>query len=132
MIRTLVDTSAYSAHLRNHPRVTQALREADEVYVSVVVLGELRAGFLRGSRAGANEDQLSGFLASPRVGVLPIDEETSRRYAVIHEYLRGRGTPVSPNDVWIAATAFQHGLHVLTTDSDFRQIPQIFVDDIEP
>jgi len=132
MIRLLVDTSAYSAYLRDHPQVKQAVDEADELYASVVVLGELRAGFRSGSRVRRNEELLAVFLAGPRVQVLPIDEETSIRYAVIHQDLRRRGTLVSPNDLWIAATAFQHGLRILTTDRDFLQIPQVLVDYIEP
>ncbi len=61
-----------------------------------------------------------------------MDEETSSRYAVIRHDLRRRGTPVSVNDVWIAASASQHGLRILTTDDDFRRIPQVIVDYIEP
>ena len=131
MRRTLLDTSAYSAHMRGHDGIKQALQLAGDVFVSVVVLGELRAGFLNGSKARENEAMLQEFLAEPRVTTLDIDEETSARYAIIHADLRKRGTPVSVNDVWIAASAFQHGLRVLTTDGDFRHIPQVVVDYVD-
>jgi tRNA(fMet)-specific endonuclease VapC len=132
VIRILIDTSAYSAHLRGHPGIAGALRLADEVHLSVVVLGELRAGFLTGSRPRQNEALLAEFLSRPRVRIDVLDEETSRRYAEIYAYLRRRGTPVSPNDLWIAAGAAQHGLRVLTTDPDFRSVPQVAVDYFEP
>ncbi len=132
MTRTLLDTSAYSALWRDHPGVKQALREADEVFMSVIVLGELQAGFLEGSRPRQNERALREFLAEPRVQVLGVDEETALRYALIREDLRRRGKPVSVNDIWIAATAFQHGLRLLTADSDFRLIPQVVVDFFDP
>lgn len=132
MTDTLLDTSAYSALMRGHPLVRQSLREVGGVYMSVVVLGELRAGFRKGSRPGANEDRLRRFLAEPRVHVLPVDEETSVRYAVIRHDLERRGKALSLNDIWIAATAFQHGLRVLTTDGDFREIQQVLVDHVEP
>lgn len=32
---------------------------------------------------------------------------------------------VPSNDLWIAATAMQHGLRVVTTDRHFDRIPQI-------
>ncbi len=128
MSRVLADTSAYSAFLRGHPGIAEALRVADEIRVTPVVLGELRAGHLGGSRRRENEEKLRFFLASPRVGVLPIDEETAERYAVIVSSLRPAGTMVSTNDAWIAASAMQHGLTVLTTDADFLRIPQILVD----
>ncbi len=128
MSRILADTSAYSAFLRGQPGVGEALRLADEIRVNPIVLGELRAGHLGGSRRRENEEQLRFFLSSPRVGVLPIDEETAERYAVIVSSLRTAGTMISTNDAWIAASAMQHGLTVLTTDADFLRIPQILVD----
>lgn len=131
MRRVLLDTSAYSALVRGHAGVQQALGEADEVALSVVVLGELRAGFLGGGRAASNEKVLRRFLEEPRVQVLDVDEETASRYAVIRDDLRRRGTPVPVNDVWIAATASQHGLRVLTTDRDFQQIPQVVAEVFE-
>lgn len=112
--------------------MAQALREAGEVWLSVVVLGELRAGFRKGGTLQKNERLLREFLSSPRVTVLGVDEETSERYAIIHDDLRRRGKPVSVNHVWIAASAFQQGLRVLTTDSDFLKITQIVVDYFEP
>jgi tRNA(fMet)-specific endonuclease VapC len=130
--RTLIDTSAYSALMRGQPAARDALREADQVLMSVVVLGELRAGFRKGSRPGRYEGILREFLDEPRVQVVGTDEETSVRYAIIHDYLRRRGTPVSVNDVWIAAAASQHGARVLTADGDFRRIAQVVVDYIGP
>lgn len=59
--------------------------------------------------------------------MLVLDEETSERYAVIQVALKKAGTPVGINDVWIAASAMQHGLPVLTSDRDFHKIPQIIV-----
>jgi predicted nucleic acid-binding protein len=48
MTAILLDTSAYLAFLSGHPDVKRALQEADAVYVNPIVLGELRAGFLKG------------------------------------------------------------------------------------
>ena len=61
-----------------------------------------------------------------------MDDETAHRYAVIHDYLRRQGTPVSPNDLWIAASAAQHGLTVVTLNGDFDRIPQVLVRRLGP
>jgi predicted nucleic acid-binding protein len=71
---------------------------------------------------------LREFLESPRVQVVDINEETSERYAVIINYLWEQGTPVPTNDLWIAATAMQHGLKLLTTDGHYRNVPHIIVE----
>ncbi|MFN8093173.1 MAG: type II toxin-antitoxin system VapC family toxin [Vicinamibacteria bacterium] len=127
MSRLLLDTSAYAAFFRGHPTAVAAVREASELALSPIVLGELRSGFLKGSRRARNERELAEFLASPRCTVPPIDEDTAERYAAIHGYLRRQGTPVSPNDLWIAASAAQHGLTVVTRNGDFDRIPHVLV-----
>ncbi len=127
-IKVMLDTSAYSAYLRGHEEVKQALREADEIYLNPVVLGELYAGFLNGEREKKNRGILRAFLDSPRVQVAIIDEETAERYAAIIGYLWQKGTPIPTNDLWIAATAMQYGLKLITTDGHYRSVPQIIVE----
>ena len=127
-MRLLPDTSAYSAAARDHSPIKEALRLADEIHVSPIVLGELKSGFRGGSRRQQNETHLQMFLDSPRISFLRIDEETAERYAEILSGLRVAGTPLPTNDIWIGASAMQYGLRVLTTDAHFRLIPQILVD----
>ncbi|HAS52603.1 MAG: twitching motility protein PilT [Nitrospirae bacterium GWC2_57_13] len=127
-IRVMLDTSAYSAYLRGSEEVKQAIREADEIYLNPVVLGELYAGFAHGSREKKNRERLRDFLSSPRVQVAVIDEESAERYTAIIAYLWSKGTPIPTNDLWIAATAMQYGLKLITTDSHYRNVPQIIVE----
>lgn len=128
MTRLLLDTSAYSAFMRDHPEVKRAVQEADEIYLNSVALGELLAGFMRGRHRRRNEGELKTFLASPRVKVLDMNGETAERYAVILNALWKGGTPIPTNDIWIAASAMQHGLHLLTTDAHYQNVSQIIVD----
>ena len=127
MSRALLDTSGYSAFMRGHPAVKEMIQTVDAIYVNAVVLGELRAGFLRGRLRQKNEERLRQFLASSRVSALAVDEETAERYAVILNALWNAGTPIPTNDIWIAASAMQYGLAVITTDAHFLKIPQILV-----
>jgi predicted nucleic acid-binding protein len=62
-----------------------------------------------------------------RVDTVSIDEHTSIFYAKILNDLKRAGTPIPSNDVWIAASAMQHGLVLLTADAHFQRIPQIIV-----
>jgi len=128
MSRILVDTSAYSAFLKGVEEIKLAVQRAEAIYLNPIVLGELRAGFLRGGRREKNESELRAFLSSPRVSMLGLDEETASRYAVIRNALWQAGTPIPVNDIWIAATAMQYGLRVLTTDSHYMSVQQVIVD----
>jgi predicted nucleic acid-binding protein len=127
-MRVLLDTSAYSAFMRGNSKVRDILQLADTIYFSPVVLGELKSGFLRGSKKKVNEQLLTQFLESPRVRFVPVDEDTSDRYAVIRNSLWDSGTPIPTNDIWIAATAMQHGFVVVTTDPHFQNVTQILVE----
>ena len=127
-IRILLDTSAYIAFLKGHPGIKQAIQKADEINLNPVVMGELLAGFMKGRRAAQNREILQEFMGSPRVRLMAIDEETSERYAAIFNYLREKGAPIPTNDLWIAATAMQFGLRVVTTDRHFQQVPQVMAE----
>lgn len=97
-----------------------------------MVLGELRAGFLKGTRLAENLAELEKFLDSPRVTVVPVDEETAVRYAILVDSLRRAGSPIPTNDVWIAAGAMQYGSILLTTDPHFGAVTQIVAEILTP
>lgn len=126
-MRICLDTSGYSAFKRGHDGTLALVQRAAEIVLPAVVLGELLAGFRLGRRDRSNRQELSAFMESPRVRVMPLDFDTAERYADIVLYLRERGTPIPTNDIWIAATAMQWGLRILTTDAHFSRLPQVSV-----
>ncbi|SRR5579871_2956843 len=108
--------------------VRHALESSEGIAFSPVVLGELKSGFLKGARRRQNEENLRRFLDVTDAEILRIDGDTSECYAEILDSLRRAGTPIPTNDIWIAASAMQYGLRVITSDEHFRLIPQILVD----
>jgi tRNA(fMet)-specific endonuclease VapC len=123
----LLDTSAYSAATRV-AGIKEAIEEADFIFMNAVTLGELLSGFRGGQHYEQNVIELHAFLKREEAEILSIERATAERYAFIRNYLKQTGTPVSPNDLWIAATAMQYGLKLLTTDRDFEKIPQILIE----
>jgi predicted nucleic acid-binding protein len=132
MSRLLLDTTAYSAMRRGDRRLVEPLAEASEIVLTPVVVGELIYGFVGGRLEDQNRRLLREFLESHRVRVVSVDEETAERYAAIRDYLRKKGTPIPTNDLWIAASAAQHGLKLLCLDRHFREVPQVLLEYFEP
>lgn len=128
----LLDTSAYSAALRGNSDVQAILRANDDVRMSAVIVGELRAGFARGQHVRRNETLLGSFLSKPSVTIHVVDSDTADCYVTILNGLFAAGTPIGTNDIWIAATAMQHGLRLVTTDRDFLRVAQIRADVVAP
>jgi tRNA(fMet)-specific endonuclease VapC len=93
--------------------------------VPVVVLGELRTGFLLGGHADRNEAELTRFLANPVVEVLQVDEEAAQIYAEIVVARRRVGKAIPTNDLWIAALAARAGAPVLTYDGRFAALARV-------
>ena len=98
---------------------------AERIYLPLMVLGELRAGFQAGSRTRQNERVLVRFLNSPRVRLLLPDEQTTFHYAGLFVQLRQQATPIPTNDLWIAALVIQHDLVLLTRDAHFKHLSQL-------
>ncbi len=125
MTRVCLDTSAYSNFRRGMPAVVNAVDRAEWIGVPCVVLGEIWAGFIAGSRAERNIAELDDFLAEPLVEVLAVDRDVARIYGEIVVDLRRKGRPLPTNDIWIAATAARFGASVLTFDAHFLEVDRV-------
>lgn len=125
-MRLCLDTNAYSDWTRGI-RWVDLVAAAERVYIPSIVLGELREGFLGGSKAKENKRVLREILRSPMVDRIDVDEAVSSIYAELKFYLRRQGTPIPVNDVWIAAACVERGATLLTRDRHFEHMPQVRV-----
>lgn len=124
-LRLAIDANRYVDFCRGDAVAVESVRTARQAYMPFVVLAELRAGVLLGSRADRNETFRSEFLRADRVSVLFHDEATTLLYAQVYAELRRRGTPIPINDLWIAALAIQHDLTLLTRDEHVALVPRL-------
>ncbi len=127
MKKILLDTNGYVAFKRGEKDVIHTIQKATTIGFSVVVLGELLAGFSAGSKESTNREELKAFLDSPRVVLLNVSEATSEFYAKVFSGLKQKGKPIPTNDLWIAATALEHGYALFTYDRHFKEIDGLLV-----
>lgn len=123
MRKILLDTNVYVRFLRGDEKVLSYIAQADCVYMSVFVLGELFAGFKAGGREKENKQILEKFISKSTVSVLSATPETADVFGMIKDSLRKSGNPIPVNDVWIAAHAMETGSILVTYDGHFVVIP---------
>ncbi|MCB0547532.1 MAG: type II toxin-antitoxin system VapC family toxin [Phaeodactylibacter sp.] len=123
MSKILLDTNAYSRYLLGDEAILSRLADADIIYMSIFVIGELYYGYALGTKEVENREKLSIFLNKPNVFLLDATKDTSEFFAFIKKHLKTNGTPIPLNDVWIAAHAMEMGAELITYDKHFQHVP---------
>jgi tRNA(fMet)-specific endonuclease VapC len=119
----ILDTNALSAFVDGDGAVGEALRREAQAAIPVIVLGEFRYGIAGSRHRKIYEDWLDSHLGD--FDVLPITMDTALCYARVRVAVKRIGRPIPANDAWIAATALQHGLPILSRDEHFDNVPGI-------
>ena len=121
----LLDTSVVVGYLREDPHLHQKIDQADDVYLPLVVLGELLYGAHKSMQRDKMLAQVKGFLDGC-ILILP-DQATAELYGQIKAELSIIGKAIPQNDIWIAAVAKEHDLPVATRDQHFSFVPGLTV-----
>lgn len=124
-MKFFLDTSAYSNFNRGDIKLKKWFNTNNDILISQIVIGELRAGFAAGNRQNLNEDLLQRFLDSPNVQTVTLTDKTTKLFANTYLKLRKAGTPIGTNDLWISAICIEHNVPLLTTDSDFAKVTDL-------
>jgi tRNA(fMet)-specific endonuclease VapC len=124
-MRVALDTNRLTDLFQGDADLAGFLGGCQEVWIPYVVLAEMKAGFLGGTRQIQNEALLSNLLSRETVSILYASRETTEQYARLFVQLKRAGTPVPDNDLWIAALSMEHDLALITRDRHFDKIPQL-------
>lgn len=119
----LLDTNAAIRILNRSREITLALEDYDRVHLPLVALGELEYGARKSRNRQGNFEAISMLLEE--VELIYPDRATAAAYGELHAALRAKGRPIPQNDIWIAATALQHELPLLTRDAHFRFVDHL-------
>lgn len=117
----LADTSVFVAREVGRPLRVEAL--PDRLAVSVVTIGELRAGVLAAADLATRDRRLATLTAALVLEPVAVDEDVASAWARLRVSLRDLGLRMAVNDSWIAATALALGVPVVTQDDDYVEVP---------
>jgi tRNA(fMet)-specific endonuclease VapC len=124
--RYLLDTNIVIALFANDRAVVDHIEDADEIFISSIVLGELYYGARKSGRVIENVARVYDFAQANTI--LACDGETSRWYSVVKELLLQKSVQIPENDIWIAATALRYGLILVTRDQRFQEVTNLKVE----
>jgi tRNA(fMet)-specific endonuclease VapC len=136
----LLDTNILIHLAKNpiHQLLTQIISgETQKVFVSIASIGELKSIALQ-NKWGVKKWQVINTLLN-EVIIVEINEDLADTYAEIDAFSQCRNpsytnyfftTPrnMGKNDLWIASTAALLGLKLITTDTDFNHLHQVFIE----
>lgn len=121
----VADTSVFVA--RESGRPLQADLLPDEVGISVITIGELRAGVLAASDVETRDRRLATLIQALALEPIPIDGAVAESWARLQLLLRDSHQQMPVNDSWIAATALALGVPVVTQDDYYVEVPGLAV-----
>lgn len=111
----LLDTCICIALIKEKPNVVERVREAgiDECKVSDITLAELFFGAFKSEREEHFEDviEIMNLFEQYPINAL-------RKYGEIRHYLEKQGKPIGDMDMFIAATALEEDLILVTGNTD--------------
>ncbi|MCC7449149.1 MAG: type II toxin-antitoxin system VapC family toxin [Anaerolineae bacterium] len=117
--RRVLDTVIVAAYFNKEPVIRQKLANVIG-YVSSITIGELYFGAYNSQQTAQNVANIRNFIALNTL--LGCDEVTADYYGQIKRQLRVKGRPIPENDIWIAATALQYNLPLVSRDAHFQAV----------
>ena len=114
----LLDTNACIDYFTaRYPKVVARIQGSspDDLFLSVVVVAELRYGADHSARRRTNHARIDALIEE--IEPLDFDLQAAAAYGRVRALLEAGGTPIGPNDMLIAAHALSRGLTVITDNT---------------
>jgi predicted nucleic acid-binding protein len=121
--RGLADTSVFIA--RESDRPLQESLFPDELAVSIITIGELRAGVLATNDVKIRDQRLATLTAAMTLDPISVDDDVAAQWARLRVLLRDSGQRMPVNDSWIAATAMALNVPIVTQDDDYIRLAEL-------
>ena len=104
------------------------LHSPKDIFISSIVLYELRVGIAKSNNPQKREKQLSVLLK--QINVIDFSKEEAKASALLRANLETKGTPIGPIDTLIAGSAKANNLTLITHNTnEFNRVEGLKLDD---
>lgn len=115
-----LDTDISIKFLNGDKVIESFLSKYSEIYLPVIVVGELIFGALNSKHSEQNLARHKKLIQRTRI--LEITEATANTYAKTRLSLKKKGKPIPENDLWIASICIEHKVPLVSNDGHFKDI----------
>ena len=126
-MKYLLDTDTFSEMVKGlNPKIVKRLDslQVGDAALSVVTRGEIMFGLEIKSLKPLARQRMDRLLDA--IDTLPLTTEVASHDGDLRAHLRNMGTPIGPNDLWIAAHARASNLILVTNNTrEFSRVPKI-------
>jgi tRNA(fMet)-specific endonuclease VapC len=119
----LLDTNIVIATINNEAVVLKILEKVSDFSIPSIVIGELYFGAEKSAKVAQNSAKIADLVL--KNAILFVDFHTAKHYGTIKNHLKKQGTPIPDNDIWIAATAIQHDMILVSRDAHLQNVPDL-------
>lgn len=124
----MLDTNAVSNLIRDRLTKAPPLKSPpDDICISAISEAEVLFGVRRRPEARSLNALILGFIDG--IAVLPFDREVAQRYGSLRADMQRMGKSLTELDMLIAAHALSIGATLVTSDTAFRHVPGLAVED---
>ena len=121
-----LDTSIVVQAFRNDLSIKSRIRKMDHIWLPVPVVGEMMIGFFMTQYPSPLQEKFERFVT--RATIIDCDRSVADKYGELVATLRGKGSMIPVNDVWIAACCIVHNKSLVTRDEHFQRVPDLNVE----
>lgn len=118
-----LDTDIAIKFLNGDTAIDNFLSNYSEIYLPVIVVGELIYGALNSKHAEQNLERHKRLIQRSRI--LEISEATATTYAKTRIGLKKKGKPIPENDLWIASVCIERKIPLFSNDAHFEDIEHL-------
>ena len=120
-----LDTDVSIKFLNGDKVIDSFLVKYPEIYLPVVVVGELIFGAMNSTNSGENLGRHMKLIQ--RAKILNITEATANIYAKTRMNLKKKGKPIPENDLWIASVCIEQKIPFISLDGHFKVIDNLLL-----
>jgi tRNA(fMet)-specific endonuclease VapC len=120
------DTNILIGYFNFDVDIHAKIKTANEISIPIAALGEVYYGAFKSGRSRTNIERINEF--RDHSCILACNAETATLFGTIKNSLRLKGKLIPANDIWIAASAMQHNLILVTRDAHFCAVDGLTIE----